>query len=109
MMAFDIGSDIATGLDFLNSGNRGWATFTFLIICTPWLARSFISLINLRMCFNFAAPGNRFSQGRYLVWKDEMTDSLLEFPLFQPFRWINTKLTRKSLVYADFPPFKDIF
>ena len=49
MMAFDIGSDIATGVDFVNSGDYGWATFTFLIICTPWLARSFLSLINLQI------------------------------------------------------------
>ena len=87
MMVFDIASDIATGVNFLNSGDLGWATFTFVIICTPWLARSLISLTNIRMCFNFASTGKTFSHERYLVWKDEMVDSLLEFPLFQPFRF----------------------
>ena len=89
LTAFDIGTDIATGIGFLNSGDHGWAAFTFAIICTPWLARSLISLVNFRMCFNSACETG-FSRGRYLVWRDEMIDSFLEFPLFQPFRW--TKL-----------------
>ena len=86
MMTFDIGSDITTGFGYLNSGDHGWATFTFAIICAPWLARSSISISNLRLCFKFASPGKRFSYCRYLVWKDEMIESLLEFPLLQPFR-----------------------
>lgn len=90
MMTFDIGSDIATGIDFMSSSDYGWATFTFIIICTPWLARLVISLLNLRMCYY----EKKFSQGRFLVWKGEMMDSLLEFPLLQPFRYIKLYLAQ---------------
>ena len=90
MMAFDIGSDIATGLDFLYNGDPGWATFTFIVICLPWLARALISFTNLRMCFTLMPSSIEFSAGRYFVWKNEMIDSLLEFPLIQPFRLVKT-------------------
>ena len=88
LMAFDIGPDSVTAIDFLNSRDLGWAAFTFAIICTPWWAKIFVSLSNLRICFTKTVSQLKFSNGGYYIWKKDMMDSLLEFPLFQPFRWI---------------------
>ena len=93
MMAIDIGSDIVTGIDYLNSRDSGWAAFTFVIICTPWMSRILISLANLRICFinTLATPTEasaiRFSHEGWYLWKLDMLDSFLEFPLFQPIRY----------------------
>ena len=96
LMAFDIGSDILTGLDYLETGHPKWATFTFSIICSPWLARILISLASLRICFSRSSKTSTsslccvgFSNEGYFLWKQEMIDSLLEFPLLQPIRLVN--------------------
>ena len=87
LMFFDIGSDIFTGFYFLESGNPKWATFTFLIILAPWLARFIILIANIPNCFQKSSSfGLGISQEGLFLWKEDLRDTLLDFPLFQPFR-----------------------
>ncbi len=97
MVAADIGSDIATAVEFAARGDFYWGLLTGLLIITPFLAKCILYLVSLKRCFKFTRSDQKFFgirkikkiekiPARFTFWLQELKLIGWHIPLLLPFR-----------------------
>jgi hypothetical protein len=99
LVAADIGSDIATAVEFAARGDFYWGLLTGLLIIMPFLAKCILYLVSLKRCFKLTWSDEKYFgirkikkikkiPGRVTFWLQELKQFWWHIPLLQPLRYV---------------------
>jgi hypothetical protein len=95
LVAADIGSDIATAVEFAAKGDFYWGLLTGFLIITPFLAKCIFYFASLKRCFEVKwskhccrIPQIKPHAAKLSFWLQELKQIWWHFPLLLPFRCV---------------------
>jgi hypothetical protein len=95
LVAADIGSDIATAVEFAARGDFYWGLLTGLLIIAPFLAKCILYSVSLKRCFEVEwsqqccpVPQIKQNAARFSFWWQELTQIWWHFPALLPIRCV---------------------
>jgi hypothetical protein len=99
LVAADIISDIATGVEFAARGDFYWGLLTGLLIIAPFLAKCILYLVSLKRCLKLTWSDHKWFgirkikkiekiPGRITFWWQELKQFWWHIPLLQPLRCV---------------------